>query len=133
MNRKETTDITLTSDLSENISYILTIIFQKIKDNEEIKTFEDFINEVNKYNILETDILKDYIVEESYTNKDKVDRGFTVFTSIEKNKNISIIDNYALNSNNSNKLNIDINPDNESNFRKISEDNINSNSDDENI
>ena len=129
MNRKETTDITLTSDLSENISYILTNIFQKIKKNEEIKTFEDFINEVNKYNILETDILKDYIVEDSGINKDKVDRGFTVFTSIEKNKNISIIDNYALNSNNSNKLNIDINPDNESNFRKISEDNINLNSD----
>jgi len=118
MNRKETSDITLTSDLSENISYVLTSIFKKIPKKEKIKNFDDFLNEVNNYNFLEKDILKDYLVENDVKNLPKNERGFTVFANIHDNKNLPIIDDYT--SQNKKKENINISPDDESNLRKLS-------------
>ena len=118
MNRKETTDITLTSDLSENISYVLASIFQKIKKKDKIKNFDDFLNEVNNYNFLEKDILKDYLVENDIKNIPKNERGFAVFANITGNKNLPIIDDYT--SQNKKKESININPEDESSLRKLS-------------
>ena len=118
MNRNETTDITLTSDLSENISYVLTSIFQKIKKKDKIKNFDDFLNEVNNYNFLEKDILKDYLVENDIKNLPKNERGFAVFANIAGNKNLPIIDDYT--SQNKKKESININTNEESNLRKLS-------------
>lgn len=118
MNRNETSDITLTSDLSENISYVLTSIFQKIKKKDKIKNFDDFLNEVNNYNFLEKDILKDYLVENDIKNLPKNERGFAVFANIAGNKNLPIIDDYT--SQNKKKESININTNEESNLRKLS-------------
>ena len=76
LNRKETSYIVLTGELCENISIILTSIYQKIKNNNKISTFNELLDKINNFNYSEEDILKKYLI-----NKDE-----------QKNKNEEIDD-----------------------------------------
>ena len=62
MNKPETNFITLTKELSEQLSTILKEIFKKIKKNSKIKTFSQITEEVRKYldDFNQDDILKKY-------------------------------------------------------------------------
>ena len=69
LNKKETTNIVLTDELSENISIILTNIYQKIKNNNKISTFDELLEKINNYNLFEEDILKRYLINKNENNK----------------------------------------------------------------
>ena len=71
MNRRETTNIILTDELSENISLILTKAYQKIKNSNKIVTFEELMKKINNYNFIENDILKTYLINKTEKNKDE--------------------------------------------------------------
>ena len=61
--KEETTNIVLTSDLSQNISNVLSSIFHKIKKRNKIKTYDEFIQQTYKYDSVKNNILKKFLVE----------------------------------------------------------------------
>ena len=69
LNRKETTNIVLTGELSENISLILTKIYQKIKISNKMATFDELLEKINNYNFIEEDILKHYLINKNEKKK----------------------------------------------------------------
>ena len=75
LNRKESSYIILTSDLCENISLILTSIYQKIKNNNKINTFNELLEKINNYNYSEEDILKKYLInkDDKKNKNDQID------------------------------------------------------------
>ena len=103
LNKEENTNIVLTSDLSENISNILCSIFHKIKKKNKIKTYDQFIQQINKCDSLKNNILQKFLVQkgigsESAKNNIKIKPDIRI-TENNTNKyifidNNNIIENY---------------------------------------
>ena len=64
LNHKESSNIVLTNDLCDIISKILSVIYQKIKNKNKFKNFDELVEKMNTYNFGEGDILKNYLIEE---------------------------------------------------------------------
>ena len=83
MNRPENNALTLTRDLSEQLSTIIKEIFKKIKKHSKIKNYEQLIKETRAYNFNQDDILKKYIIQ----------KNIGVFSSDKNIRNIKINNN----------------------------------------
>ena len=101
MNRPERDNVTLTKDLSEQLSTIIKEIFKKIKKHSKIKNFDQLIEETKKYldDYNQDDILKKYkllkpVIMFNNYNNDINNFGF----SSEKNIRYLNINNYEYNS-----------------------------------
>ena len=105
MNRPETNFITLTKELSEQLSTILKEIFKKIKKNySKIKTFSQLVEEVKKnlVDFNQDDILKKYKIQKPvkmfqntndeivFNNSEKIIRNIGINNS-ESNSSSSLI------------------------------------------
>ena len=68
MNRPEADTITLTKELSEQLSIILKEIFKKIKKKSKIRNYSDLIQKTQNYlpNFNQDDILKKYKIDNLY-------------------------------------------------------------------
>ena len=83
MNRPESNVLTLTRDLSEQLSTIIKEIFKKIKKHSKIKNYEQLIKEARAYNFNQDDILKKY----------KIQKNIGEFSSDKNIRNIKINNN----------------------------------------
>ena len=83
MNRPENNALTLTRDLSEQLSTIIKEIFKKIKKHSKIKNYEQLIKEIRAYDFNQNDILKKY----------KIQKNFGEFSSDKNIRNIKINNN----------------------------------------
>ena len=63
LNKKETTDLVLTKELSENLSLILTSSYHKIKNNFIINSFDDLLTKINNFDLYKEDILRKYLIK----------------------------------------------------------------------
>ena len=64
LNQRETTDLVLTKELSENISLILTSSYHKIKNKNIINSFDDLLAKINDFDYYKEDILKKYLIDD---------------------------------------------------------------------
>ena len=78
LNKKFSEELVLNDELSENISAILISAYQKIQNKYKFNSFDELMNEINNYNLIERDILKDYLIKEEENKK-------TNFVSSPKN------------------------------------------------
>ncbi len=85
LNKKENKYIVLTQELCENISLILTNIYQKIKNKGTITNFKELLEKINEFNYSEKDILKKYIV-----NRDRLDKNDELNQSPQKSKDFTV-------------------------------------------
>lgn len=99
MNRPESNIVTLTKDLSEQLSTILKEIFKKIKKHSKIKNFNQLIEETKKYldDYNQDDILKKYKYVKPVKMFDNNDINNFVFSSDKNVRNLNI-NNYEYNS-----------------------------------
>ena len=70
LNQKFKEELVLNDEISENISAILISAYQKIQNKFKFNSFDDFVSKINNFNLLERDILKDYLIKEEL-NKNK--------------------------------------------------------------
>ena len=63
LNKKETTELVLTKELSENISLILTNSYHKIKNKNIINSFDDLLTKINNFDFYKEDILRKYLID----------------------------------------------------------------------
>ena len=103
LNKKETTYVILTNELSENISSILASAYQKIKNNNKITSYNELLEKINNYNFLEEDILKKYLINKSEKKK-KDDEFFDFQKSSDYIINISRYTTIGSDTKNKNKL-----------------------------
>ena len=69
LNKKFSEELVLNDELSENISAILISAYQKIQNKFKFNSFDDFVSKINNFNLLERDILKDYLIKEELNKK----------------------------------------------------------------
>ena len=69
LNQKFKEELVLNDEISENISAILISAYQKIQNKFKFNSFDDFVSKINNFNLLERDILKDYLIKEELNKK----------------------------------------------------------------
>ena len=97
LNKKFSEELVLNDELSENISAILISAYQKIQNKYKFNSFDELMNEINNYNLIERDILKDYLIKEEENKK-------TNFVSSPKNQDYEIKNFFPISNSKKRKL-----------------------------
>ena len=69
LNKNFATELVLNDETSENIAFVLATIYQKIDDKYKFNSFKELVEKINNYDILERDILKEYLIPEEENKK----------------------------------------------------------------
>ena len=97
LNQKFKEELVLNDEISENISAILISAYQKIQNKYKFNSFDELMNEINNYNLIERDILKDYLIKEEENKK-------TNFVSSPKNQDYEIKNFFPISNSKKRKL-----------------------------